>query len=109
MSIDPRRALATLAVVVLLGGVGALQVAAQGDQRCFLETNLCISGPIRTYWERNGGLPVFGYPITDELDEVLEGKRTAPPSGSSRFCSAPPTAPTPSRSRQRAAPSLARR
>lgn len=72
MSIDPRRALATLAVVVLLGGVGALQVAAQGDQRCFPETNLCISGPIRTYWERNGGLPVFGYPITPLQSERVE-------------------------------------
>lgn len=72
MSIDPRRALAAFAVVVLLGGVGALQVAAQGDQRCFPETNLCISGPIRTYWERNGGLPVFGYPITPLQSERVE-------------------------------------
>ena len=72
MSIDLRRALAAFAVVVLLGGVGALQVAAQGDQRCFPETNLCISGTIRTYWERNGGLPVFGYPITPLQSERVE-------------------------------------
>jgi hypothetical protein len=34
------------------------------DQRCFPETNQCIGGVIRQYWERNGGLPVFGFPIT---------------------------------------------
>jgi hypothetical protein len=37
--------------------------AAPGD-RCFPETGYCISGAIRTYWERNGGLQVFGYPIS---------------------------------------------
>src|SRR4051794_35355910 len=24
----------------------------------------CIAGRFRAYWEANGGLPVFGYPIT---------------------------------------------
>ena len=40
---------------------------AQGAQRCFRDipgiTN-CIEGRFREYWEQNGGLPVFGYPIT---------------------------------------------
>lgn len=48
--------------------------AAQPDQRCFAETNQCIAGPIRAYWERGGGLPVFGFPITAqgvELGELL--------------------------------------
>ncbi len=45
---------------------------AQG-QRCFPETNYCIEGPIRTYWEQNGGLSVFGYPITEQRVETVEG------------------------------------
>ncbi len=39
-------------------------VQADSGERCFAETGYCISGAIRQYWERNGGLPVFGYPIT---------------------------------------------
>jgi hypothetical protein len=48
--------------------------AAQGDQRCFPETNQCISGRIREFWEQNGGLPVFGFPITDQHEELIENK-----------------------------------
>jgi hypothetical protein len=49
-----------------------MPVAAQ-DQRCFSETEQCIAGPIRTYWERNGGLAVFGLPITPQAEETVEG------------------------------------
>ena len=45
---------------------------AQGAQRCFRDipgiTN-CIEGRFREYWEQNGGLPVFGYPITPAMME----------------------------------------
>jgi Tol biopolymer transport system component len=44
--------------------------AAQEDARCFAETGFCISGRIREFWERSGGLPVFGLPITEQRDEV---------------------------------------
>ncbi len=50
----------------------ALPAAAQ-DQRCFPETGQCISGRIREYWEQNGGLPVFGFPITPQQQELIEG------------------------------------
>jgi hypothetical protein len=30
----------------------------------------CIEGRFRQYWEQNGGLPVFGYPITSARQEV---------------------------------------
>jgi polysaccharide biosynthesis protein PslG len=43
------------------------------DSRCFPETGFCIAGPIRTYWEQNGGLPVFGYPIAAQGQEQIEG------------------------------------
>lgn len=49
-------------------------VEAQTDQRCFTETNQCISGRIREYWEQNGGLAVFGFPTTAQGDQVVEGK-----------------------------------
>jgi hypothetical protein len=46
---------------------------ARATTRCFDETGYCVSGPILDYWERNGGLPVFGYPIGDLAIETNEG------------------------------------
>ena len=50
----------------------------QANQRCFQETGLCISGPIRAYWEQHGGLPVFGYPITALATETNADGFTGP-------------------------------
>lgn len=47
--------------------------SAQSGERCFPETGYCISGPIRSYWERNGGLPVFGFPKGPQTTESVEG------------------------------------
>src|SRR5262245_29476247 len=52
--------------------IGAAQ--AQQDQRCFTETNFCISGRMREFWEQNGGLAVFGLPTTQQQAETIEGK-----------------------------------
>src|SRR5690349_18709040 len=54
----------------------ALTVApgAQADQQCFPQTGQCISGRIRQYWQENGGLEVFGYPTTDQHQEVIESR-----------------------------------
>src|SRR5262245_61715814 len=65
----------TLALLLLLP---ALPVGAQEVPRCFPETGHCILGAIRAYWERNGGLPVFGYPISDVQTETVEGRWTGP-------------------------------
>ncbi|MFM2310281.1 MAG: hypothetical protein RLY87_2403 [Chloroflexota bacterium] len=46
---------------------------AASAERCFPETGYCISGPIRAYWERNGGLPVFGFPKGPQTTEAVEG------------------------------------
>jgi hypothetical protein len=62
----------TLALTAILFVVPATH--AQGDQRCFPETGQCISGRIRAFWEQNGGLPVFGFPIAPQQDEMIEGK-----------------------------------
>ena len=48
-------------------------VYAQGA-RCFPETGQCISGRFREYWEQNGGLSVFGYPISAaQQQQTAEG------------------------------------
>lgn len=43
---------------------------AASPERCFSETNQCISGRFRQYWEQNGGLAVFGFPIGPAQGEV---------------------------------------
>lgn len=44
----------------------------QTGERCFPETGYCISGVIRSYWERNGGLAVFGFPTSPLQTETVE-------------------------------------
>jgi hypothetical protein len=36
----------------------------------FPETNHTLRGVFSAYWNRYGGLPVFGYPLTEEFEEV---------------------------------------
>lgn len=48
------------------------QVQAQG-RTCFPETGYCVEGAILSYWHNNGGLSVFGYPITELRTETIEG------------------------------------
>jgi hypothetical protein len=62
------------ALLSLSALITAAPAAAQAGSRCFPETNQCISGPIRQYWERNGGLAVFGYPITAQRLETVENR-----------------------------------
>jgi hypothetical protein len=61
-----------LLFVVLLPAI--VPALAQAAPRCFPETSFCIDGPIRAFWERNGGLPVFGFPIAPQREELVEGK-----------------------------------
>jgi hypothetical protein len=68
-----RRRTLILLAALLLGLAGAGGAGAQARERCFVETGRCISGAILAYWERNGGLPVFGYPTTDlAVDTVYD-------------------------------------
>jgi hypothetical protein len=66
-----RSMLILVAVLLALAALPAAVGRAQ-DTRCFTETGQCISGAIRRYWEQNGGLPVFGYPITPVQIETVE-------------------------------------
>lgn len=72
--------------ILALGALFALFVTsfcatpaqAAPGQRCFNETGFCIAGSIRDYWENNGGLAVFGYPIGPVQQETVEGAWTGP-------------------------------
>ncbi len=57
----------------LIIGLYPPATTAQTDERCFEETGQCISGNILAYWQNNGGLPVFGYPITPVRTETIDG------------------------------------
>lgn len=58
--------LVLLALAVLHGPRPAYAVT----ERCFPETNQCLDGRFRQFWEDNGGLSVFGFPITGARDEL---------------------------------------
>jgi len=69
-----RSSLVCIAIITLLGiGPASTRTAtaAPGSlKRCFSETGFCIEGQFLAFWDANGGLPVFGYPITPARDEV---------------------------------------
>jgi hypothetical protein len=43
-----------------------------GEGEVFAQTGKAVRGPFLAYWQANGGLPIYGYPISDEMVEVLE-------------------------------------
>lgn len=53
-------------ILGLLLGLTLWPKAASAHEVCFPEDQSphCLSDPFSDYWEANGGLPVFGYPIT---------------------------------------------
>jgi len=71
-----RSVLLTLLVASALLPLPAATAASRA--RCFPETGQCISGAIRAYWERHGGLRVFGYPITDVVVDQVDGTWKGP-------------------------------
>lgn len=68
-----------LMTIIALGALlAAAPAQAAPRTRCFAETNQCVSGSILEYWERNGGLPVFGYPISQLQTETNDDGWTGP-------------------------------
>lgn len=51
--------------------------ASAPNLRYFGETNHGVAPPFIQFWEQNGGLDLFGYPISDQIQEVLpiDGQR----------------------------------
>jgi hypothetical protein len=66
----PIKALTLLLLALAMLPMARPATVAAGDERCFPQTGQCISGRFREYWEQNGGLSIFGYPITPARNEV---------------------------------------
>lgn len=61
---------ADLPIAEILRRMAALdQSTVAPDVREFPETGHSVGGGFLRYWEKHGGLPVFGYPITGEFEE----------------------------------------
>jgi len=43
---------------------------SRSDSRFFAESGHTLSGDFRNYWEKNGGLALFGYPLSETFQEV---------------------------------------
>jgi hypothetical protein len=69
-----KRWVALLACALALLAIPLSRGQAQTAQRCFPETGFCIAGRIRSFWEANGGLPVFGFPTGPQHEELIEGR-----------------------------------
>lgn len=58
-----------IVTLIIFAGLSSPLRTFAADERCFPQTGKCISGAIRAYWEANGGLAVFGYPITNVANQ----------------------------------------
>lgn len=56
------RYLRALVLCVLMLPTAPVPLAAQAPQQCF-DTGYCLSDRFLSFWEQNGGAPVFGWPI----------------------------------------------
>src|SRR5215212_4300867 len=71
-----RHVLQILLGVLLLAALAPIAAAAPGD-RCFPETGECLAGRFREYWDGNGGLAVFGFPVAEQrMEQGAEGAFT---------------------------------
>lgn len=74
-----RRFLMGLLTILMMSSFLTVQPASAAPrERCFSETGHCVSGAILAYWEKNGGLRVFGYPISDLRNETNRDGWTGP-------------------------------
>lgn len=73
---------------VALGLIGSEYLSSRGwgfprvapvpntsSQRYFNETGHTLRGEFKNFWERRGGLAIFGYPLSEEFVEQLEDGR----------------------------------
>ncbi len=73
-----RIVLIPLAALLLVYSGGVHVVAAAPEGRLFPETGWRVGGRLLTFWESNGGLPVFGLPIAASIaTSTAEGTFTA--------------------------------
>ena len=46
--------------------------ASPPAEACFAQTGRCVRGAFLAYWQANGGLAIYGYPLSEERSERLE-------------------------------------
>lgn len=70
--------LMTLILTGILQPVSSLETVAQQGRECrtFRETGKMVCGAFLNYWLINGGVTIFGYPVSNEFNETskLDGK-----------------------------------
>jgi Tol biopolymer transport system component len=60
---------ALIGVLLLSLSAAAIPLQAQTRQQCFPQTGYCLEDRFASFWIRNGGLPVFGYPLSNAQAE----------------------------------------
>lgn len=60
----------SIVVVMFVLVVFRLPVSLRAADQCYPQTQQCISGRFAAFWNTNGALPVFGYPITAQGNEL---------------------------------------
>jgi hypothetical protein len=66
-------ALVLLALLSVLSALPAAPAQAQG-RLYFPQTGHFLGGAFRSFWERNGGVEIFGYPISPEFVQNRDGR-----------------------------------
>ncbi len=64
-------------MLVIVSGVPVMPTRAQTQVLTYFyfpQTGHYLGGAFRSYWERNGGVTIFGYPITEEYIRSSDGK-----------------------------------
>ena len=62
------------ATISLLFGLLHTPATIQAAPRCFDDTGQCIDGSIQRFWQNQGGLRVFGYPISPATTQSVDGR-----------------------------------
>lgn len=65
--------LLVLVAGLLLGAMPAPAAEAQ-SKAYFPQTGHFLGGAFRAYWERNGGVEIFGYPVSEEFVQSRDGR-----------------------------------
>ena len=68
-----RVTLLTLCISMVLALLAAAPAASAAGSQFFPQTGHAVSGPFMAYWQAHGGLPIFGYPISDAQNEADPG------------------------------------
>ncbi len=72
---SPPEAVLGLTGITAIAAGASHSLAITTQHHCFAETGACASAGLLDYWQRQGGLARFGFPLTNVRDETLEDGR----------------------------------